>query len=118
MGYCRADDPVYAATRAFVLSDENRYFFAGSAAKGIGSPHTPPGYIWPISLCIQGITSESYSEKLNLLEVLMRVDAGTGLMHEGFHNDDPTQFTRPWFAWANSMFAEIVIDLLDAKPAH
>ena len=118
MGYCRADDPVYAATRAFVLSDENRYFFAGSAAKGIGSPHTPPGYIWPISLCIQGITSESYSEKLNLLEVLMRVDAGTGLMHEGFHNDDPTQFTRPWFAWANSMFAEIVIDLLDAKPAR
>lgn len=114
LGYCPPDDPVYRATRAFVLSDQNPYFFAGSAANGIGSPHTPPDYIWPISLCIQGITTDIHSEKLALLETLMQVDAGTGLMHEGFHKDDPTQFTRPWFAWANSMFAEFVIDLLHA----
>ena len=114
IGYCPPDDPVYRATRAFVLSDQNPYFFAGSAANGIGSPHTPPDYIWPISLCIQGITTDIHSEKLALLETLMQVDAGTGLMHEGFHKDYPTQFTRPWFAWANSMFAEFVIDLLHA----
>lgn len=114
IGYCPPDDPVYRATRAFVLSDQNPYFFAGSAANGIGSPHTPPDYIWPISLCIQGITTDIHSEKLALLETLMQVDAGAGLMHEGFHKDDPTQFTRPWFAWANSMFAEFVIDLWHA----
>ena len=114
IGYCAPDDPVYLATRAFVLSDNNSYFFAGTAATGIGSPHTPTDYIWPISLCIQGITTDNSSEKLALLEILMRVDAGTGLMHEGFHKDDPSQFTRPWFAWANSMFAEFVIDLLNA----
>ena len=116
IGYCSADDPIYLATRAFVLSLENPYFFAGTAAAGVGSPHTPPDYIWPISLCIQGITSDNYSEKLDLLETLMRVDAGTGLMHEGFHKDDCTQFTRPWFAWANSMFAEFVIDLAGIAP--
>jgi uncharacterized protein len=111
LGYCAKDDPVYLATRAFVLSEANPYYFQGKAACGIGSPHTPQDYIWPISLCIQGLTSTSQHEKFQLLEMLMRCDAGTSLMHEGFHKDDSTQFTRPWFAWANSMFAEFVLDL-------
>ncbi len=111
MGYCDRQNPVYLATRAFVLSGENPYFYEGRAASGIGSPHTPLDFIWPISLCIQGLTSNSRDEKLRLLEMLMASDAGTGLMHEGFHKDDPAQFTRPWFAWANSMFAEFVIDV-------
>ncbi len=109
MGYCRKDDPAYLATRAFLLSDENPYFYLGKAAKGIGSPHTPQDYIWPIAMCVQGLTSSSREEQLALLEMLMTTDAGTGLMHEGFHKDDPAQFTRPWFAWANSMFAAFVI---------
>lgn len=94
LGFCSKDDPVYLATRAFVLSDENPYFFQGAAAKGIGSPHTPQDYIWPISLCVQGLTSTSRDEQLALLDMLMATDAGTGLMHEGFHKDDPAQFTR------------------------
>lgn len=114
MGYCAKDDPVYLATRAFVLSGENPYFYQGKAATGIGSPHTPQDYIWPISLCIQGLTSNSRQEQLELLEMLMATDAGTGLMHESFHKDDPAQFTRPWFAWANSMFAELVIEVSGA----
>jgi uncharacterized protein len=111
MGYCAKDDPVYLATRAFVLSDENPHYYKGKAATGIGSPHTPQHYIWPISLCVQGLTSTSRGEQLALLETLMATDAATGLMHEGFHKDDPALFTRPWFAWANSMFAEFVIEL-------
>ena len=113
MGYCSAADATYQATRRFVLSPANPYYFAGKAAQGIGSPHTPHGFIWPISLCIQGITSQSESEKLKLLDMVMNTDAGTGLMHEGFHKDDPNQFTRPWFAWANSMFAEFVMALCE-----
>jgi uncharacterized protein len=112
LGYCRVDDEVYQATRAFVLSNSNPHFYKGKAAAGIGSPHTPQDYIWPIALCMQGLTSRSRREKLYLLETLMTTDAGTGLMHEGFHKDDPTQYTRPWFAWANSLFAEFVISLL------
>lgn len=115
MGYCLADDAVYQATRAFVLSSANPYFYQGTAAKGVGSPHTPQDYIWPISLCMQGLTSNDRVEKLLMLETLMSTDAGTGLMHEGFHKDDPTRFTRPWFAWANSLFAEFVMDVADTR---
>jgi uncharacterized protein len=115
MGYCAKDNPAYQATRAFILSDANPYFYAGEAASGIGSPHTPRDYIWPIALCMQGLTSTSQDEKFTLLETLMNTDAGTGLMHEGFHKNDPTQFTRPWFAWANSMFAEFVLDISNTK---
>ncbi len=111
LGYCDVSEARYQATRAFVLSKDNPFYFEGEAAIGVGSPHTPTDYIWPIALCMQGITSQSRDEKLALLEVLMRTHAGTGLMHEGFHKDDPTQFTRPWFAWANSMFAEFVMDV-------
>ena len=111
LGYCNCDNPTYQATRAFILSGENPYYFQGKAASGIGSPHTPHDYIWPISLCMQGLTSNSKREQLSLLETLMNTDAGTGLMHEGFHKDDPAQFTRPWFAWANSLFAEFVMRL-------
>jgi meiotically up-regulated gene 157 (Mug157) protein len=111
LGYCGADDPIYQNTRRFVLSADNPCYYCGSAASGIGSPHTPKDYIWPISLCMQGLTSTSREEQLSLLGTLLRTDAGTGLMHESFHKDDPAQFTRPWFAWANSLFAELVMSM-------
>ena len=31
-----------------------------------------------------------------------------GLCHEGFNKDEPSEYTRSWFAWANSLFAELV----------
>ena len=40
--------------------------------------------------------------------MLENMDADTLLMHEGVHKDDPFTFTRPWFAWANSIFSEFV----------
>jgi meiotically up-regulated gene 157 (Mug157) protein len=113
IGYCAKDNPIYLATRKFVLSDENPFHYRGSAAAGIGSPHTPKDHIWPIALCMQALTSTSRDEKLFLLESLLRTDAGTGLMHESFHKDDPVQFTRPWFAWANSLFAEMIMDVAE-----
>jgi len=107
---CAPDDPLYLATRAFALSADNPYFFQGSAARGIGSPHTPDEHIWPIALAVQGLTTTDRDEKLALIRVLRDTDAGTFLMHEGFHRDDPHQFTRPWFSWADSMFCELVLD--------
>lgn len=56
-GYLAADDPRYLATRSFVLSEQNPYLFRGSAAAGIDSPHTPPDYVWPIALAVQGLTA-------------------------------------------------------------
>jgi uncharacterized protein len=113
LGYCAADDPIYLNTRAFVLSKGNPYYYSGKVASGIGSPHTPPDYIWPISLCMQGLTAQTREEKMAMLNMLLKTDAGTGLMHEGFHKDDASQFTRPWFAWANSLFAEFVMSVMD-----
>lgn len=108
LGCIDASDPVYQNTRRMLLSSENPYYYEGKAARGIGSPHTPPRYVWPISLCIQGLTSTDRDEVLRLLDTLTKIDADTNLMHEGVDVDDPTNFTRPWFAWANSIFAEFV----------
>ncbi|HYF93244.1 MAG TPA: glycoside hydrolase family 125 protein [Symbiobacteriaceae bacterium] len=35
--------------------------------------------------------------------------SGTGFMHEAFDQDDPARFTRPWFAWAHTLFAELLL---------
>ncbi|MFB9331146.1 glycoside hydrolase family 125 protein [Paenibacillus aurantiacus] len=112
LGYTDAANPVYMNTRRFILSPENPYFYRGTAAEGIGSPHTPPRYIWPISLTMQALTSTSEEEVGRIVAMLERTDAGTGFMHEGFHVDDPAQFTRPWFAWANSLFSELITGLM------
>ncbi|MFF0267369.1 glycoside hydrolase family 125 protein [Kribbella sp. NPDC004536] len=108
-GYAAADDPTYLATRQLLLSPENPYYYSGTAAAGIGSPHTPPRYIWHIALAVQGISSTSAEERQRLLELLRDTTGGTGLMHEGFDVDDPRKFTRDWFSWANAMFCELAL---------
>lgn len=108
LGYKPAEDPIYQNTRRFVLSEENPYYFVGKAAKGVGSPHTPHRYIWHIGLIMQILTSTDPAEKRECLEALARTHAGTSFMHEGFDADDPTKFTRPWFAWANTLFAQML----------
>lgn len=113
----RPDDPLYLRTRKTVLGPANPWFFPGRAARGIGSPHTPEGFVWPIALAVQGLTSTDRDEKLRLLELLAATDGGTGLMHESFHVDDPTRFTRPWFGWANAMSSELWLDLAGLAPA-
>ena len=80
--------------------------------KGVGSPHTPPRYVWHIALSMQGLTSNDRAEQDALIDMLESTDADTGYMHEGVFVDDPTQFTRPWFAWSNSIFSEFVLHYL------
>lgn len=109
LGYCSLDDPIYQNTRNFLLSDDNPYYYQGKAAKGIGSPHTPERYIWHIALAIQGMTASTKVEEQEILELFKQTHANTNFMHEGFHVDDPDQFTRPWFSWANSMFSEFLL---------
>jgi meiotically up-regulated gene 157 (Mug157) protein len=111
IGYASAEDPVYQNTRRFVLSTDNPYFYQGKYAEGIGSPHTPDRYIWHIALAIQGLTASDKEEKNRLLELLAATDAGTGMMHEGFHADDPEKYTREWFSWANMLFCELILDV-------
>lgn len=113
LGVCAQEDELYQNTRAFVLSRDNPFYFTGSCAAGIGSPHTAPGNIWPISLCMQAMTSDDPEEIAGLLHTLMHTHAGTFFMHESFHADDPEDFTRSWFAWANSLFGEFIYRLYE-----
>jgi meiotically up-regulated gene 157 (Mug157) protein len=112
LGYADKDDPIYLNTRKFILSKDNPYFYSGTHAAGIGSPHTPKDYVWPISLTMQALTSTDAAEVERLLETLLSTDAGTGFMHEGVDVNNPEQFTRPWFAWANSLFGDLISRLL------
>lgn len=115
LGYVTADDQVYQNTRRFALSKHNPFYFEGKAASGIGSPHTPEGYIWHMALSMQGLTADTAEEKLAMIALLESTDADTGYMHEGFHADDPTEFTRSWFAWSNSLFSQLVYQAMKEK---
>lgn len=111
LGYCSNDDEIYKNTRAFILSEDNPYYFTGKAARGIGSPHTGKDMIWHISLIMQIITSTDEKEKEMCLEFLANTHADTNFMHESFNKDDPADFTRTWFAWANSLFAQMLSEI-------
>lgn len=111
LGWCQFDDKTYQNTRNFLLSRDNPYFYEGKVANGIGSPHTPDHYIWHIALAIEGMTSTDVTDKKRILEIMKQSDGGTGFMHEGFNADQPEEFTREWFSWANSMFSEFVLSL-------
>jgi meiotically up-regulated gene 157 (Mug157) protein len=37
-------------------------------------------------------------------------------MHEAFQKDNPAAFTRAWFAWANTLFGDLILKLATEKP--
>lgn len=111
--YCEKDDELYLNTRRFVLSTDNPYYKIGTVAKGVGSPHTPEGYIWHIGIVMQALTSTDRDEILDCLDMISRTHAGTNYMHEAFNPNNPEEFTRPWFAWANTLFAELLVNLME-----
>jgi len=47
------------------------------------------------------------------MKMLLGSDAGKMLMHEGVNVDNPEDFSREWFAWANSLFALFVIKKIE-----
>ena len=117
LGALAASDPAYRATRQFVWSARNPYFYSGSAGEGVGGPHVGPGMAWPMSLAVRALTSSDEEEIASCLSMLLRSTAGTGLIHESFDVDDLSSYTRPWFAWANGLFAELVLQLVVAHPS-
>jgi len=106
----------YQNTRKILLSENNPFFFKGKAAEGIGGPHVGMDYIWPMSIIMRGLTSTDDKEIKSCLDMLQKTHAGTGFMHESFHKDDATKFTRKWFAWANTLFGEFVWKVYKERP--
>lgn len=113
LGYCEIDDAIYQQTRAVLLSEKNPYYYEGNYLKGIGSEHTPKEYVWPIALAIQGLTTNKKAEKIEMLNKLVETEAGTNYMHEGINVNNPNEYTREWFSWANMMFCELLLDCLE-----
>lgn len=109
LGYGSANDPVYKNTRKYVWSNDNPYFYSGKAGEGIGGPHVGVDMIWPMSIIMKALTSNDPAEITACIQTLKRTHAGTGFMHETFHKDDPANFTRSWFAWANTLFGELLV---------
>jgi hypothetical protein len=116
LGAVKHGDKLYQNTRKMLLSEKNPYYCVGSAAKGLGGPHVGMDMIWPLGVIIQGLTSQSDEEIKECLATLQHTHAGTGFMHEAFNKDDPKKFTRAWFAWANTIFGELVLKTFNERP--
>lgn len=116
LGAVKTDDPLYRNTRAMLLSDENPYYCQGRAAKGMGGPHVGVDMIWPLGVIVQGLTSNDDAEIKDCLTILQQTHAGTGFIHEAFNKDNPKKFTRAWFAWANTIFGELVLKTFKERP--
>ena len=110
------DPALYARTRAFCWSKSNPWFFQGSAGEGIGGPHVGRDMIWPMSQIMYALTSSSPQEIRGSLAMLKGTAASFGFMHESYFKDDARRFTRAWFAWANTLFGELVGSLAATRP--
>ncbi len=110
------DAALYARTRAFVWSERNPWFFRGTAGEGIGGPHEGANMIWPMSQTMYALTSDSAAEIRAALRMIQLSSAGTGFIHESYFKDDPKNFTRPWFAWANTLFGELILTVARTHP--
>ena len=116
LGAVQKADPIYQNTRRYLLSSENPFYFKGKVAEGVGSPHTGLDLIWPMSFIMRALTSDNDAEIRKCITSLIATHAGTGFMHESFHKDDASKFTRKWFAWANTLFGEFLWKTLQEKP--
>jgi len=81
------DDPVCANTRKRAWSENNPYFAKGTAASGVGGPHVGLKMIWPMSIMMRALASDSDAEIRECLLWLKRSHAQTGFMHEAFDQD-------------------------------
>lgn len=125
LGFADQSDAIYQNTRRLLLSKDNPYYAWGSLISGIGSPHTLPGRVWPMSLIMQIMTTDVDNEIVRCLKMLLRSTDGKGLIHESQkasmrRSSGASQthggWTREWFSWANGLFGQMILDLEKRKP--
>ncbi|MFC6997102.1 glycoside hydrolase family 125 protein [Rufibacter roseus] len=116
LGAVSTSDPIYQNTRKFILSENNPFFYKGTAGEGIGGPHVGRDMVWPMAIIMRALTSTSDQEIKTCINMLKNTHGGTGFMHETFHKNDPKNFTRAWFAWANTLFGELLWQTYEEKP--
>lgn len=117
LGFVDVKDPIYQNTRKMVLSSNgNPYYLSGPRFSGIGGPHVGIEHAWPMSVLVQILTEDDDAEIKRLLEMVKGVSKDLGLVHESENVRRDGDYTRSWFAWANSVFAEVILDLKERKP--
>ncbi|ELU43062.1 DUF1237 domain-containing protein [Rhizoctonia solani AG-1 IA] len=110
-------DPTYVKTKDMILSRRNPYYAKGKTFFGTGGPHVDTVHPWPMSLISAIYGSDDNNEIEALLYTIVNNTAGLGLIHESQNVHNGSDYTRPWFAWANSYFAEMLLDLAQRKPS-
>ncbi|TVY25425.1 Meiotically up-regulated protein [Lachnellula hyalina] len=116
LGFVDKDHQVYKNTRKMLLEKSgNPYYLQGHAFHGIGGPHIGLEYAWPMSLLLQAMTSDDDKEIKECIELVLRASK-LGLVHESINVNRILDYTRSWFAWANSVFAQTILDLAKRKP--
>ena len=107
-GWSSSEDPTYLATRNFALSPDNPWYFSGKYGEGLGSPHTPYGFIWPLGIIGRALTATSAREVAESITILAETDSEDGLIHESFYPGGYWRYTRADFGWANALYAELI----------
>lgn len=119
LGWCSAADPAYLNTRAYTLSKRNPWYFHGKYAEGLGSPHTPYGFVWPLGIMARALTATSSLETAASITTLAETDSEEGLIHESFDPNAYWVYTRAAFGWGNALYAELLFRSVagfDAQP--
>jgi meiotically up-regulated gene 157 (Mug157) protein len=117
LGYCSPTDPIYIATRKLALSQLNPFFADGKIASGLTSPHTGTfNQFWPMATIMQALTTTDEAEITSCLRTLKQTHTDTYFMHESVDINNPASYTRPWFAWANSLFGELILHVHKQHP--
>ncbi|GAB5056163.1 glycoside hydrolase family 125 protein [Companilactobacillus alimentarius] len=111
--YCSKDNPLYLNTRKFILSTKNPYYYSGKLLQGIGSNHTPINYVWPISIAMEGLTSDNLNKKAHQLDVISKTNNDTSQCHESIDMDDQSKYTRDWFSWSNMTYCQLALDFIN-----
>jgi meiotically up-regulated gene 157 (Mug157) protein len=70
-----------------------------------------------MSQIIYALTSNSDAEIAKSIATLKSAAVKTGYMHESYNKDDSANFTRAWFAWANTLFGELIVKTAESRPA-
>jgi meiotically up-regulated gene 157 (Mug157) protein len=116
-GWCATSNPVYLDTRRFTLSFDDPYYYTGAYATGLGSPHTPKGWVWPLGIIGAALTATQRDDIVSAIDMLDRSDTLNGLMHESVNPNNPQQYTRPEFGWANAFWADLLFRTVAGYPA-
>ena len=102
---------INSATRSFILFSQSPHWFSSTTGlRGLGSKHASVDWslsgmvcrracVWHLGMIAEGMTSD---DPHAVMANVLRSDGGTGVLHEGFHPDDPSMFNRESFGWANA----------------